>query len=82
MDAVDIAPKVTAAAAAALIECAGKVLRLNPADVETVDFSVSFDKIELPPTRTGAASYELGQQHVTITINMKPGARASWIGKE
>ena len=82
MDAVDIAPRVTAEAAVALIESCGKVLRLDPTDVETVDLSVAHDPIELPPTSGGARRYELGPQRVTIVINMKPGARALWIDRE
>lgn len=79
---VDIVPKVPPSAAA-LVECMVKVLRLDPADVETLDVSVSFDKIELPPNPGDISKrYELGQQHVIITINMKPGARALWVGKE
>lgn len=83
IDAVEIAPKVPAAAAAALVECMGKVLRADPAGIETVGVSVSSDVIELPP-EPGDTSVrrELGQQHVTITINMKPGARALWVDKE
>ena len=82
MDVVEIMPRVMAAAAATLIESYGKVLRLDPADVETVDLSVAHDPIELPPTSGGARRYELGPQRVTIVINMKPGARALWIDRE
>jgi hypothetical protein len=73
--------QIPAAAAAALIEYAGRVLHLDPSDVESVDFSDARDPIELP-SDDGFRHYELGPQRVTITINMKPGARAAWIDKE
>ena len=82
MDHVEIAPPIPAAAAAALVESAGQVLRLNPADVETVDLSVSVLPIEVPGSEPGSRRYEAGPQTVTITINMKPGARATWVKPE
>lgn len=69
--------QIPAAAAAALVESAGQVLRLDPADVESIGLSVSVDPIETTPGR-----YEAGRQHVSIVIDMKPGARALWVKPE
>lgn len=82
MEPVEITPRIPAAAAAALVECGGQVLRLSPADIETVDVSVSVDPIEMPGAGPGTRRFEAGPQHVTITINLKPGARATWVDKE
>lgn len=75
--------EIPAAAATALVECEGKILRLDPSDVGSVDVSVSFDPIQLPP-EPGDISVrrELGPQCVVLVINMKPGARALWVDKE
>jgi hypothetical protein len=73
--------QIPAEAAAALVEIAGQVLRLDPADIESVVFSSSVDPIEVP-SDDGGRRYEAGPQRIDITINMKPGARAAWIDKE
>lgn len=51
-------------------------------DVEDCSFATPHDVHDLPPTATGAARHELGQAHLTLRIDFKPGKRAMWVKAE
>lgn len=73
-------PSIPAAAAAALIEYAGKVLSFDPADVEAIDFSVSRDICEVANNGI-SRRFKLGQEHLNLMIYFKPNASVTWLDK-
>lgn len=51
-------------------------------DVEHCSFSTPHDVHDLPPTATGWARRGLGQAHLTLRVDFKPGKRAMWVRSE
>lgn len=61
---------------------AGLTLVYDTDDVEDYAVSMPHDVHDLPPTATGWARRELGQAHLTLRIDFKPGKRALWVRDE
>lgn len=61
---------------------AGLTLVYDTDDVEDYAVSTPHDVHDLPPTATGAARHELGQAHLTLHVDFKPGKRALWVRDE
>lgn len=60
-------------------EHAGLTLVYDTEDVEHRTLSTPHDVHELPPGPSGWARRELGQAHLTLHIDFKPGCRAMWV---
>lgn len=63
-------------------EHAGLSLVYDTDDVEHCAVSTPFDVHDLPQDEAGNVRRGLGQAHLTLHIDFKPGKRALWVGCE
>lgn len=61
---------------------AGLTLVYDTDDVENISFSAPHDVHELPPDGTGGIRRELGQAHLALHVDFKPGKQAVWVRDE
>lgn len=66
----------------ALMKDSGVVLTYDTDDVESLSFSSPRDVIDMTRPEDTAKRRKLGQAHLNLTIDFKPGKQARWISKE
>lgn len=63
-------------------ERSGLTLVYDTDDVEQISVSTPYDVHDLPPVGDGNVRRKLGQAHLTLRIDFKPGKRAMWVPDE
>lgn len=57
----------------------GTVLTYDTDDVENIEFSTPNDLIDVTKPEDTSIHRKLGQAHLTLTVDFKPGKRALWV---